>query len=81
MSQAAGDDPLNERRKWLAASNREPQTEALGLGIVSVTHLAKGIGFLANAFDEGIVFLGVVTHSFKFIPEALDRGQALTGFL
>jgi hypothetical protein len=44
-----------------------------------VEHLTKGIGFSADAFEEGIVFLAVVTHSFEFIPEALDGDQALTG--
>jgi hypothetical protein len=34
-----------------------------------------------NAFHEGIVFLGVVTHSSEFIPEALDERQTLTGLL
>jgi hypothetical protein len=44
-------------------------------------HLTKGIGFSADAFDEGIVFLGVVTLRLEFIPEALDGGQALPSLL
>jgi hypothetical protein len=49
--------------------------------IVSVDHLTKGIGFSADAFDERVIFLGVVTHSFEFIPQALDGGQALPSLL
>jgi hypothetical protein len=53
----------------------------LGLRIVRTEHLTKSIGFSPDAFYQGIVFLGVVTYSLEFIPEALDESQALTDLL
>ena len=53
----------------------------LGLRIVQIDQFSESVGFTADAFYQGIILLGVVTHSFEFIPEALDGGQALTGLL
>ena len=69
-SSQSADDGTREGESEVAGrieTNAETD-EGLGLGIVGVEHLTKGIGFSADAFDEGIIFLGVVTHSFEFIP-------------
>ena len=62
---------------------RVDETEAAlaRLRIVRIDQFSEGVGFTADAFDQVIVFLGVVTLRLEFIPEALDDGQALTGLV
>ena len=62
---------------------RVDETEAAlaRLRIVRIDQFSEGVGFTADAFDQGIVFLGVVPRRLEFIPEALDERQTLSGLL
>ena len=68
-----------ESRRLIEASKQT--LEALGLRIVRIDQFSEGVGFTADAFDQGIVFLGVVPRRLEFIPEALDERQTLSGLL
>jgi hypothetical protein len=72
------DGPL---RFPLFGSGVEANTEALGLRGLRIDQFSVGVGLFADAFHQGIVFLGVVTLRLEFIPEALDERQTLTGLL